>query len=824
MKIKIKPLTFADDIEKIKTLRDLIERFKDSNKRAIIDRKEYRRFTYTYKELYNLCRKFASFLRENNVKKGDKIIIWSYNGAEYAIMLLGAFLEGVIAVPIDLRNNLDFVSKIQKEVKAKIIFQTRYKPKSKTKTIFIEELLDLLEKVKIKALSKVNENDIAEIIYTSGTTGKPKGVILTHKNFTSNINALNLVERVKPSFRFLSVLPLSHVFEQMIGLFIPLFNKATIVYIRTLKTKALFKAFSEERITNMAVVSRLLQLIYSGILKKVKDQGKEKQFFLVLKISGKLPYILRKFLFRKIHKKFGSHINYFMCGGATLDPDLEKFYSAVGIILLQGYGLTETSPVLTSNSLKERRIGSVGKVIPDVDIKISEKEILAKGDSITQGYYKNPKQTKELFKDGWLRTGDLGYLDKDGFLFLKGRKKDLIVTSAGVNIYPEDLESVLNKIEGVKDSCVIGINGKIHAVLLLNKGANAKKIIEEANKKLDSSQKIQNYSVWPYEDFPRTTTMKVKKFVVKEAIEKKRKPEVVESKNKVYSILSQLTQKKISKNSSLQGLGLSSIDRVELVSLLEQEFNIEIDEEKILPKTKVKDLEKIVKIRKLVEEKSIFKKWALSFFVRTIGFVFQKLLLFPFVRFYSRPSVEGKENLKDIKAPVIFASNHQSHFDVPISLMNLPLRLFNKTAVAVWQEYFFEPSLEFKDFTKKIVFYVLTLFLNIYPWSQKRDFRRSIRYTGKLMDKGWNILIFPEGERTTTGEMLKFKQGIGILAVEMKVPIIPLKIENSIKILPRWKKWPSFGKTKIKIGKPIIIKEDSYLKATEIIEKEVKKL
>ncbi len=551
----------------------------------------------------------------------------------------------------------------------------------------------------------------------------------------------------------------------------------------------------------------------------------------MLRAAKKLPFSLRRILFSKIHKKFGNNINYFLCGGAVLDKELEGFYEAIGIPILQGYGLTETSPVLTSNILKDRKLGSVGKVIPGVEIKIDKnKEILAKGDSITPGYYKNPTKTRELFKGGWLKTGDLGYFSKDRFLYLKGRKKDMIVTAAGINIYPEDLEEVINKIEGVKDSCVIGIEGKkkkkedTHADLLLKKKSNAKQIISKANKKLDASQKIKDYSVWPYEDFPRTTTLKVKKYFVKEFVKKKIEPKIVKKKNKVYDILSQLTHKKITKNSSLQDLGLSSIDRVELISLLEQEFNLEIDEEKILPNIRVKDLESIVEMRKQIEEKPIFKKWALSIFIRTLRFLVQKLLFFSFVRFFSWPSIEGKESLKEVKGPVIFVSNHQSHFDTPLVLMKLPLRFSRKIAVAAWQEYFFTTNLKFNSFAKRILFYLLTAFFNIYAFPQEKGFRRSMKYTGNLIDNGWNILIYPEGTRTTTGEILKFKQGIGVLAVEMKVAIIPIKIENAIKILPRWKKWPSFGRAKIKIGNPIIVKEDSYIKSTEIIEKAVRGL
>ncbi|MBW2996655.1 AMP-binding protein, partial [Candidatus Woesearchaeota archaeon] len=392
----------------MKTLKDLVDGLK-GDRIAVVDRKEYRRFNYSYDQLHNLCLRFASFLKQNNVKKGDKIIVWSYNGIEYAVIMLGAFLSGVVVVPIDLRSNIDFVRKIQKQVDAKLIFQTKFKPKSK-KSIFVEELLDDLEEVKASKIStKIDGNDIAEIVYTSGTTGEPKGVILTHKNFVANLNALNQLEKIRKNFRFLSVLPLSHVFEQVIGFFIPLSNKATIVYIRTLKASALFGAFQEEKITNTVIVPRLLELIRSGILQRVKN---EKLFLALIKGIGKLPITLRKILLWKLQEKFGN-IKYFMVGGAVLDPELEKFYENIGIPILQGYGLTETSPVLTTNILLDRKVGCVGRIVPGVELKIEEGEVLAKGDSITQGYYKNPKKTKELFKDGWLRTGDLGEL-KEG--------------------------------------------------------------------------------------------------------------------------------------------------------------------------------------------------------------------------------------------------------------------------------------------------------------------------------------------------------------------------------------------------------------------------
>ncbi|MFH1064407.1 MAG: AMP-binding protein [Candidatus Woesearchaeota archaeon] len=811
----------------LKTLKELVKSLKDSDKTAITDRKEYRRFSYTYRELYLLSQKFAAFLKNKDVKKGDCIIVWSPNGIEYAVVMLGAFLRGAVLVPIDLRSNIDFVKDIAKQVRPKIVFQTRYKPKA-NRSFFMEELLDTLEGIGAEEdTTTVNGNDLAEILYTSGTTGNPKGVMLTHRNIISNVISVNATARLFPKQTFLSVLPLSHVFEQVAGFLVLLSNRTTIVYLKTLKTRDLFEAFQDEQITNAAVVPRLLELIHTGILQKVKNKEK---FTSLVQSIGKLPLMFRRAIFNKIHKKFGGRMTYFVCGGAPLDESVEKFYDAIGMRIVQGYGLTESSPVLTTNTPVRKKTGSVGKALPGVNIKISASgEVLAKGDNITQGYYKNPKKTKELFEDSWLKTGDLGYLDDEGNLFLKGRKKDMIVTSAGINVYPEDIEHVLNRLPGVRDSCVIGTRAKngeeIHAALLLKEETDPAAMVAAANQKLDGSQKIQHHSVWPHEDFPRTTTMKIKKFVVKQAVEKESKTiGVVNSKNKVHKILSQLTRKKIAKDSTLQQLGLSSLDRVEMISLLEQEFNIEIDEENILPTTKVNDIERTVKERKTTEKRDVFRRYALSYPTRALRLICQKAILFPFVWIFTRPTLEGEENLKGLEGPAIFVANHQSYFDGPVVLMKLPLLLSQNMAIATWQEFFFTEQLRFRNLGRRALFSLLTTVFNIYPFPQHKGYKRSMKYTGKLLDKGWNVMFFPEGKRTLTGKMNRFKQGIGMLAVEMNVPVVPMKLEGLTSIYPRGKTLPGFGTCKVKIGEPIRIKKKSYVQATDMIEKAVRSL
>lgn len=772
------------------TLQELINKIKNSNNVAIIDKKDYRTFQYIYKDIYSLATKFAVFLRNNDVKKYDKIIIWTNNSIEYVVILLGCFISGVIVVPIDLKSNSDFVKKVNNQVNAKIIFQTKYKEKLRLKTIFTENLLDNLYDLKSKSFEKTKPSGVVEIMYTSGTTGNPKGVVLTNKNLISSINALNNLKDVEQGIILLSVLPLSHIFEQTIGLLLPLINQGKIIYTTTLKPLTLFQTIKEEKVTHIATVPRFLELIKSVIENN------------------------------KSSIKYLKTLKFFICGGTTLDKELETYFEKIKIPIIQGYGMTETSGILTANTSKERIIGSVGKPIKNVSIKILDDEILAKGNNITQGYYKNIQKTKESFYQEWFKTGDLGYF-KENFLYLKGRKKEVIATKEGLKVYPEDIEKIINIISGVKDSCVIDIDDKIHGVLLLKENTNPKNIIVQANKSLDSSQKISNYTVWPLDDFPRTTTLKIKKFLVKDFIKDGKKIEF-NKKNKLDEIILRFSNKKISPNTTLQDLGLTSIDIVELISNIEKEFGVEIDEEKITSKTKVKELE-ISKLQKLAG-KNIFMPWTLSLPIKTIRLIFQKLLIFPIVKFFSWPKIIGKENLKLIKGSVILVANHQSHFDAPIILMNLPLNILQKTCPAIWQEYFFTQKLRFKTFGKGLLFYLLGIFFNVFPLPQQKGYKRSFKYAGRLIDKGHNILIFPEGERTATGELLRFKDGVGILALEMKVPIIPIKLENVIKVLPRWKKFPRFARTTIKIGKPLNIKDISYIDATNIIKKAVENL
>ncbi len=485
---------------------------------AFRHRTDFRTFRATYGQVYTDALKMATFLQiQGLLLPGDKLIIWAPNSPQWVSIFFGCILCGIIAVPIDLRLSETFVREVGKEVQARLIFRTRFKPDPglDIPQFFTEDVDKLLLDVDTGQyhVPSIAPKSTLEIVYTSGTVARPKGVILTHQNIASELRAIDLVVPSEKEYRFLSLLPLSHIFEQMIGLFVPLSRGASVVYLETLKPSSIMESLQREQITAIVLVPRLLELLRNGIQREVDEHVLLRQISpTLLAHASILPQKGRRLLFWPILRGLGGKLKYFVSGGAALDPGLERFWDKLGIVVLQGYGLTETASAVTCNRLGARKIGSVGQILSNQEAMIAQDgEILVRGANVTPGYYANEIETAAAFENGWFKTGDIGQFDPDAFLFIKGRKKDIIVTSAGLNIYPEDIEAVLNHIKGVKESSVLEWKGTVHAVLLLEPQADARQIIEQANRELDPSQHIQGFTVWPYEDFPRTTTLKAKK-------------------------------------------------------------------------------------------------------------------------------------------------------------------------------------------------------------------------------------------------------------------------------------------------------------------------
>ncbi len=810
----------------IRTIPDLIETFKTRDKTAIIQKTGVRTFTYTYKQFYKNILKTQTMLDRLGLKKGDKILLWGFNGPSWGTLFLAAARSGIIIVPVDFLSLPEFVKSLKEIVGAKAIFHSEFKipPEMGIKKVIIENLdfyiKDLPQKTE---KTEISENDLLEIVFTSGTTGDPKGVMLTHKNLVSNIEGVLKVIKINPEQTFLSLLPMSHLFEQNPGFLAPLSAGCTIVYMKGLRPNLIFKTLSEVKITNIALVPRLLKLFYDGIMREVEATGKTKTFNKLLNLD--LPKPVRKILFSKVHKKFGTHFQYFISGGAPLSEELDTFWKKLGFTIVEGYGLSECSPILTANTPQKQVPRSVGKPIPGVTLKINNSgEVLVKGDNITQGYFQKKEQTKALFDGKWMKTGDIGSLDKDNYLFLKGRAKDIIVTGAGVNVYPEDIEKVLMKNNDVKDVCVLGVptdaGEEVHAeIILKDPKTNLKSIIDSTNKELNEAQQILSFALWNTDDFPRTTTMKIKKrFVLSEINEREKKDTTLkaENKSKLHEIIAKINDIdprtiKPSSNLSLD-LKLTSVNKIELISIIEQEFNLDIDEDEINNKTTVVDLEKIIKDRRRFSKKDVFRRWTLAMPIRILRFVWNLIIGDNLIYLFCRREVVGLENLKDLNQPAIFIANHIGYFDAPNVLMSLPFGIRNKIATAAWKEYFTtdgDPLFKNKVLDHllwKFYYQYTTIFVNVYMFPKKTGFKESLEYTGELLDKNWNILFFPEGEHSPDGTLQPFRSGIGWIAKEMRVPIVPIKHFGLSKIMagdPH--QFPRFGKVTIKIGKPVML-------------------
>lgn len=501
----------------------------------------------TFKQVREHIKKYASLLSEKGIHPRDKVAIFSENCPEWPIAYFSIQYLGAIAVPIDAMLGENEANILLEDCKAKAIVVSsnclNKCPNLKVSQKFrIEKVLEASPS-RIKEKEKISPDDLAAIVYTSGTTGIPKGVMLSHRNIASNVFVVSQLFDLGPGDNFLSVLPLHHTFETTAGFLEAFYLGVKITYAHSLKSYVLLGLMQETKVTVLLGVPLLYQLFLDGIKRGIEEKGKAISFvFKILEFLAKVvPFqSFRRLLFGTLHKKLGGAIKFWVSGGAAINAEVIKSFDNYGITILQGYGLTESSPILTCCTLENNKIGSVGKAIPGVEIKIIDKnekgigEVIAKGPNIMQGYYQKPEKTNEVLKDGWLYTGDLGYLDKDGYLFITGRRKDIIVTASGVNVYPDELEFFLNKIPGIKESCVLGAKIKegikkgteeVIAIIVpdqeyfdkhppaddasINKAINNE--IREFNKKIADYKRLARIIIRK-EELPKTRILKIKRF------------------------------------------------------------------------------------------------------------------------------------------------------------------------------------------------------------------------------------------------------------------------------------------------------------------------
>ncbi|MEP6716304.1 MAG: AMP-binding protein, partial [Terriglobia bacterium] len=509
--------------------------------------------------------------------------------------------------------------------------------------------------------------------------------------------------------------------------------------------------------------------------------------------------------YRAVHRLLGWKFWSFVVGAAPLDPDLEEFWRKLGYVVIQGYGLTETAPVATLNHPMETRRGSVGKAISGVEIRIAEDgEILLRGENVTPGYYGEDAGSM-LDAEGWLHTGDIGELDETKNLHILGRRKEMIVSPSGLNVFPEDVERVLNAMEGVRESAVVaakeGANERVHAVLVLANNVDAAGVVAMANSKLEAHQGIRGFSVWPGESLPRTSgTGKLKR---------------VEIAAWVAGRSPAASEAPVAR--SLDDPGLSSLDRIEVMMEIEHRTGVPVEMQSQT-------------VASLPAEPLVFPEWNRSWPSRLLRRLVLPAIILPLARLFAWIKVEGAHNLRGFEGPVIFASNHQSHFDVPAIFWAMKYGWRYRTAPAMAKEFFdghFHPQRHtlLERFTSSLNYYLSCLVFNAFPLPQREDgTREAIRYAGELAADGFSILIFPEGKRTDTGEILPFQPGAALLASRLGIPVIPIRLEGLERVLHKNAWYATPGRARVIFGAPMRLEGTDYARLAKEIEAAVRRL
>ncbi len=775
----------------------------------------YRGWAYGYAQMSRMAAAFSARLRSSGIQRGERVMIWSENRPGWVAALCGCLLEGVVAVPIEPGSSLDLFYRIKDKVQPRAILLGKRVPRvaddSRTLIWRLEEIEK--EEAAQDGNAAPTTEDLAEIVFTSGTTADPKGVLITHRNLAASLGPLQ--EQIAPyrkyiqlfaPVRVLNLLPLSHLFGQALTILLPPQQPASVVFISSFSAAEIIRQIRTRRVCTLAAVPRILEVLRAAVIHRFPEAADSSH--------ASDPWPLRWWRYRGVHRMFGWKFCCFIVGGAPLPADLEQFWNNLGFVIVQGYGLTETAPIISFSHPFHVRPGTAGKVMAGVELKLAEdREILVRGDNVSPGYYQSPKETAAAFYDGWFHTGDVGELDPEGHLMIRGRKKEMIVTPDGLKVFPEDVESVLKQIAGVRDSAVIG-KDRVQAVLVLEPGINADEIVRQANQRLEPHQRIREVSVWTEGELPRTgTTRKLRRAEIAERVGKgENRP----ASGRAPALL-ELVQKfapgrVVTSETTLDELGISSLDRVELMMELEEKLDISIDESAFASVSKVADLANAME----PVEQTPFPRYNRAWPSRLVRRLLLPTILLPLTRFFARTQVSGLEHLSNLHGPVIFAANHQSYLDALVILASLPARWRYRIAPVMWKEFFdahFNPQRHAlgERWTNSVLYWLVTLFANAFPIPQtETGARESIRYSGELVEEGWSILIFPEGERTVTGEIGRFLPGVGLMAARLELPVVPIRLKGLDQVWHRYASFPRPGPVEVSIGAPLALEGESY--------------
>jgi long-chain acyl-CoA synthetase len=792
---------------------------------AIVHWRGLRLSRWSYARIASTAFQFARELEARGIGAGDRVLFWSENSPEWIAAFYGCLLRGAVVVPLDLKSAPDFAARVQQQVSAKLLLSDEPQSPLNIPRLALNTLSEtiLLHSTQPYAATPTKPTDLVEVVFTSGTTAEPKGVCLTHRNLLANLAPIEKEfekyarwERLVHPLRLLCLLPLSHVFGQLMGIFIPQILRAEVYFRESYKPSEIITVVKKQRINVLVTVPRVLETLREKVQSEVSADK--------LTAADDRHFLKNWWTFRRVRRRFGWRFWAFVTGGATLESETESFWRRLGYAVVQGYGMTETASLTSLSHPFRTRRGSIGKPVKGQELKLSETgEILVRGDNVSPGYWSGSIQPI-ADEQGWIHTGDIGEVGPQGNIFFRGRSKETIVTAAGLNIYPADLEAVLERQPEIKASAVIpfGPNGTEALAVLIPQaeGSDVNPAVQRANDSLAEFQRIRHWVVWPKADFPRTTgTRKVMKGQLAEAVqsmlgnEQKTATPTNGPAPLSLPVLSRIagTQPNgVSLSASLAGdLKLDSLGRVELLSALEDQYQIELDEAAITEATTVADVERIVSEGRSSAVAYPYPRWAMRFPMTLIRPLVYHLFLLPLSWIMCRVRVNGAERLRKVKGPVLFISNHVTHVDAPLILSALPWRWRIRFAIAMAGEML-------RDWrqNEKVKYALGAGLFNVFSLPRQSGFRQSFAYAGEAMDRGYSVLIFPEGTETKDGRLQPFRAGIGLLASELNVPIVPIMLRGLFELKQKRQleqKRQFFvrpGTVSVTFGEPIIFSAD----------------
>lgn len=794
--------------------------------------------TYTYADLWRAARSVAQALKTHGLTQEDRVLLVGRNEPAWPMIYLGGLLADITWVPVDHEMPIDEVLRIVEAAEAKLILHHEEWGGSSECHLGASSLMTWGEALQVEPLSdqtlhlKDRSEQLASLLFTSGTTGTPKGVMLTHKNFCALLASLHGVFKVNHRDHFLSVLPLFHTFEFSAGLLMPLSAGGQITYLSDREGPTLRKAIKEVRPTGIIGIPALWDVLEKRIKSQVEDRGEVAR--LLFEASTALNRQARQLglnfgplLFNEVHENLGGRIRYLISGGAALNDKVLDVFEGLGFQLLEGYGLTEAAPVLTVRKPSSKSgAGSVGHPLPGITVKIHQPdehgigEVIARGDNVMRGYVNHPDATNEVLKEGWLHTGDLGRFDDQGNLVLTGRSKEMIVTSSGKNVYPDELEPLFADHEFIEELSIVGIpdpqgDERVAALIVLtddapdNARAEVKAHINTINATRPDHQRLRTYRFWP-DALPRTATRKVKRSQVREElirlIEVSREARRVAASDQVTQepqreslrwMISSLSALTGSSASELHGkthltsdLGLSSLQRVELRMMIEDRLGSPLDGNLYASAETLDALVDLLDgmssqegaIDDVEEETPLWRR--LPEPLTSLGKRAVDLGRSAAFNSLYNVKIKGREHIPFNQQAIVIA-NHSSHLD--IGLIKEALSPYGDSlCVLAAQDYFFDT--EYKEA-------LLGQFTMLLPIDRTAPLERSLRPAEDAVAQGYSVLIYPEGTRSVDGELQEFKLGVGYLQRRTGLPVLPLFIKGTHRAFPKGGSFPKFGRT-----------------------------